>query len=435
MRCSLLILLVVPFAAVAQQSGVVHDKIVCAHRPEQSYALYIPKSESKTPRGLILFFDPGARGRMPVEKYQTVADEYNVILVCSNNSRNGPFGESLAAGEAVLNDVRKRFEVNPDLILASGFSGGARAAVQMALEQSSIRGVVACGAAFPTTNAISRNKPIPFAEVIGRHDMNYQEALKANKFLMSESVPARLIFFAGGHDWPPKEEFGAAIRWHLIRLKQVPAAQITEDQTQRLSSVNANVDAGRYFEALLLFSEIKSDYPTLKTATKLEDESFTKKIKSGLKDFEKATEVETRMQEQFAYAFRAHVANAAPDSAFHEDFWRQILTECKRLQSSSQVEKSNAGARLIDFGWRMCAEQSFVFMGYEQYRQAAMSARIWTILQPENSNAPLQAAKAFAFQKRKRETTEYLKLAIARGVSEEQLKDPVLKDFLPLVKK
>ncbi len=434
MRLALVLFFISPLVALSQVPGVVHDKVSCSKDTDHTYALYVPKKGNAAERGIILLFDPGARGRLPVEKYIAIAEEYNFILACSNQSRNGPFQESLHAGNVLLEDVRKRFNLPTNVVFTSGFSGGARAAVQMAIEQQTVLGVIACGAAFPAPNAITLRRPVPFVEVIGRLDMNYQEALRANKYLLSESLPGHLILFDGGHDWPPAQEFGSALRWQLLRMKRLSPEQIQLDQKDRLTAVDHNVDVGRFFEALLMFSELKADYPNLKTSTKLESESLAKKIKAGLKDFERASDLESRMQEQISYAFRAHIANAAPDSAYHEDFWKKTLAECKKLQSSDHVERSNVGARLIDFGWRMCAEQSFVFMNYEQYRQSAMSARIWTVLQPDNPNAPLQAAKAFAHQKRKKDAVAYLKLAVARGASDEQLKDPILGKYVALAK-
>jgi hypothetical protein len=89
------------------------------------------------------------------------------------------------------------------------------------------------------------------------------------------------------------------------------------------------------------------------------------------------------------------------------------------------MHKALAGARLVDFGWRMCAEQHYIYMEYEQFRHAAMAARIWSVIQPARPEPCIQTAKAFALQERRDQMMEYLKMAIARGLKDKQA---VIKD-------
>src|SRR5262249_44749886 len=150
------------YSAVAQKRGELSDTIRCRKSPDQTYALYLPKfysDENRGDFGLILFFDPGARGKIPVSMYKDLADKYRVILACSNNSRNGPIEASLTAGNAVLDDVLSRFTVNRRFVIVSGFSGGGRTAIDMGARNSF--GVITCGAAFPAPNPVTKDRPIP----------------------------------------------------------------------------------------------------------------------------------------------------------------------------------------------------------------------------------------------------------------------------------
>jgi hypothetical protein len=157
------------------------------------------------------------------------------------------------------------------------------------------------------------------------------------------------------------------------------------------------------------------------------------------KETERIDAMERQKQQQFYYGFTRHLSYAAPDSAFHPDFWINYRKDCEKMIGNEDEEKNGvdlykqqAGYRLIDYGWRLCSEQHYFFLGDEQYRQAAMTARIWTLLSPFDSKPCLQAALAFAYQHRKPETLDYLKQAVARGFKDQKMleADPVFNGTL-----
>jgi hypothetical protein len=62
-------------------------------------------------------FDPGARGKLPVERFKEAAEKYGWILAGSNNSRNGPLQPSAEAWRALWQDTHDRFAI--DQIIAN----------------------------------------------------------------------------------------------------------------------------------------------------------------------------------------------------------------------------------------------------------------------------------------------------------------------------
>ena len=135
------------------------------------------------------------------------------------------------------------------------------------------------------------------------------------------------------------------------------------------------------------------------------------------------------------------MAYGAPDSAYHADYWKNYRRDCDRMLTSNHYDRM-AGLRLIDFGWRMCAEQHYIYLDYGQYRQAGMSAKIWCLLMPDRPGPCVQVAKAMALQKKKSETLEYLRMAVVRGLTDKQAvkADPAFakyalgKDFQDILK-
>src|SRR5260221_4607901 len=98
---------------------------------------------------MIVAFDPRARGRTAVERYQAAAESYGYIVAGSNNSRNGSWEVSMAAIEAMSADVYARFRIDDKRIYTAGTSGGARVALPVALGSGPIAGVIAPNARVP----------------------------------------------------------------------------------------------------------------------------------------------------------------------------------------------------------------------------------------------------------------------------------------------
>ena len=55
-------------------SGQIIGRVACAADSSQSYALYVPSGYTPSRVWPVIFaFDPGGRGRTPVERYQAAA--------------------------------------------------------------------------------------------------------------------------------------------------------------------------------------------------------------------------------------------------------------------------------------------------------------------------------------------------------------------------
>ena len=72
----LLLLIATPYGGRAQDNqpvipvGQVVEKVACARDPNETYALYLPSNYVSTRKWPILYaLDPGARGRIPVERF------------------------------------------------------------------------------------------------------------------------------------------------------------------------------------------------------------------------------------------------------------------------------------------------------------------------------------------------------------------------------
>ena len=157
------------------QRGIVIDRVECSDDTAQTYALYLPSGYSpERTWSLLLAFHPAARGRLMVEKYQAAAEQYGYIVAASNNSRNGPYAVSMAAAQAMMTDVSRRFSIDPRRVYLAGMSGGARVAMGLALANNNVAGVIASSAGYPDSQP---RTSVPFAvfSTAGIEDFNYIE--------------------------------------------------------------------------------------------------------------------------------------------------------------------------------------------------------------------------------------------------------------------
>jgi pimeloyl-ACP methyl ester carboxylesterase len=195
-------------------AGRIIDDVKCEADPSQSYALYIPSNYSPTRNWSVIFaMDPGARGRRPVAQFQAAAEKYGYVVAGSNNSRNGSWNSSFLAVQAMAADVGSRFVVDPKRIYTAGMSGGARVAMQVALTNNQIAGVIASSAGFPDSEP---RKSVPFAifATAGTEDFNYLELRRLDRALRS---PHHLAISEGGHTWLSSDLAVEAIEWMEIQ--------------------------------------------------------------------------------------------------------------------------------------------------------------------------------------------------------------------------
>jgi len=252
---------VLPTESIAQRAelprGQIIPTVTAAADSSQSYALYLPSTYVATkPWPVILAFDPSARGRTPVERYQAAAERYGYIVVGSNTSRNGRNND--IAVTAMARDVLARFSIDQRRVYTAGMSGGARVALGTALASPGIAGVIASSAGYPDATP-KRTLPFVLFATAGTEDFNHLEMRRLDEAL---TTPHRLAIFEGGHTWLSSELATDAVEWlelQAIRSKAAPvnAVYVAANYEKRATTAAAIVDVtDRY----LAWKDIVADF-------------------------------------------------------------------------------------------------------------------------------------------------------------------------------
>jgi len=207
--------------------GQVIERVNVAGSEGQSYALYVPNGYSPDRAWPILYcLDPGARGRVPVERFAAAAEKAGFLVAGSNNSRNGPFAPSELAIRLMLTDTHARFQIDDSRVYAAGLSGGARLALAWA-QNGHIAGVVASSAGF---GAPTLPKQIPFLifATAGADDFNHDELYRMSRELARRNIPHHYEEFEGGHEWLPAALTAKALEFFEGKIPAQAAAQSKE---------------------------------------------------------------------------------------------------------------------------------------------------------------------------------------------------------------
>ena len=199
-------------------NGKIIEIVKCINNPEETYAVYVPASysaEKKWP--VIIAFEPAGRGFIPVKLFENSAEKYGYIVVCSNNSRNGPWKDIIRSMKSVWIDIHQRFSINKKRIYTTGFSGGSRAASLFSqIIGVEPAGIIACGAGLQEKLNPSQIKGSFYYGIIGLEDFNYKEFQRLVPELEKAGVRYCIDYVPGIHKWPDENAVNRAIEWMEI---------------------------------------------------------------------------------------------------------------------------------------------------------------------------------------------------------------------------
>ncbi len=409
------------------------DTVRCRNTAGQSYALFQPAQyDNKKSWPVILIFDPAARGRTGINTFTEAARKYGFILACSNNSHNGPQGDNFAAAAAMLRDVEERFNVDQQRIYASGFSGGSRFAMALAVSERRISGVIGCGAGLPNDrNYIpTGNSGFLYYGLAGTRDMNYLEMFDLMDFFNNQTrVISYLRTFPGGHQWPGPDLVTEAVEWLILQTmtrKKMPADQTfltyIENKTEKL--INYQLSAGNKTDAIRYMKFAVRDFQgtpfSVHLQLSLTDSEKTPEYKTATRKWNKmvATEGETK-EKCLNYLGDVLGSGSIPDSASF--WWSNEIRSLVKLRDKDSAEDSQMASRVLNFISILCSEQGTSFYRNKYYPQATFLFEICTLSDSENPNNYYNLAKSLAQSGKSKKSIDALYAAAKHGFNSRKM--------------
>jgi tetratricopeptide (TPR) repeat protein len=254
--------------------GKVADKVVCAARPDESYALYLPTGYTPARAWPILYvLDPRGRGTPAAERFRPGAERYGYIVASSNNSlSDGPVEPNIDAMRAMWTDTHSRLKIDDHRVYAAGFSGTVRSCVTLARTvPGTIAGIIGAGAGFPFQEPPHKGDPFVFFGTLGNKDFNYYEVMDLEPKLTEAGIVHRIDLFDGIHQWPPEELATFALGWMDLQAMKAGTrakdpALIEDLWTRTMAQGKAAEAAGDLFSAHRYYAAAAADFAGLRDA-------------------------------------------------------------------------------------------------------------------------------------------------------------------------
>lgn len=414
-----------PAGQESMPAGRLIEKVVCLADPTQSYALYLPTKYTRERKWPILYaFDPGARGSIPVERFKSAAEEYGWIVVGSNNSRNGPNKLAIDAFEAVWSDTHSRFALDERRAYATGFSGGARAAVGLAARcEGCIAGVIGSGAGFHSGVPVTRNLPFIFFAAVGTDDFNFPELKDLENKLIKVGLTHRLAVFSGDHEWLSAAVASEAIGW--MELAAMKAGTREKDPNlidaiwqARLTAAQTLADSGRPYEAYRDYQAMSSSFSGLKDVAaitgKIAQLKEDKIVKKSISEEKSEIDKQNAQLNQITglLSQRRDPENGLTATGEFRSIINNLSKQGKEPQDSSQRRVARRVIRSLLVG---AYEQGEGRLRAEDYAGAVYQFEIATEIAPNNPRLFFSLACAQALAGQKGRALQTLRRAIEKG--------------------
>jgi dienelactone hydrolase len=445
--------------------GQIVDRVLCASDAAQSYALYLPSSYSPERRWPILYaLDPGARGKLPVERYKDAAEKYGWIVAGLNNSRNGSMQESGDALAAVWDATHQRFAIDGKRVYLTGFSGGARAATFLAYHCSDcgFAGVIGSGAGFPADLAPSSAIHFAYFGTVGLEDFNFPEVKNLDEALTRANIVHQVGVFAGRHDWPPSAMAMEAIEFlelDAMKANRRPRDNSLVDQIwqQRLQQAKALEESKKIFEAYQIYVGLGVVFKGLRDVSEADTLAnqlrASRDVKEALRDereqIRKQQELEARIWRLIAGRGNSADASAGgdglqssgvdsrastrtpndaggklpetengPDTAAFR--LRAVIADLQKTAKASQDTSDRRIARRVTEGLLVGLFEQGMNLLETQKRYAAAAKRfeLATEVAPERPGVFFYLASALALSGEKKKSIRALQSAVDKGFSD-----------------
>jgi predicted esterase len=439
-RSSVMVLLLAHATALAITQtdsipkGQIVESVAALSDSSQSYALYLPSNYTPDRKWPVLYaFDPLARGRTPVERFKEAAEKYGWIVLGSNNSRNGPWSLAVNAWNAMLTDTHQRFAIDDERSYATGFSGGARAAVRIAIGCKCLAGVMANGAGFPTDLAPSTGMHFVFFGAAGVDDFNFPELKSLEEPLTKAGISHRIQTFEGRHEWPPVSVATAAVMWmelHAIKAGKRPRDDgfISATWQQVLNEARTLEDSKKYYEAYQLYSDLAQSFKGLRDVAEIEAKvnqlADSREVKAAIREeqvqIRKQRELESRLNSLISGRDSGGPTNESEESFDSANLLPKILNDLrKQSKANDDSTQRRVARRVLDGLFVGLIEQGIGLLQTEKnYSESIKPLKLATEVNPDRPGVYFYLAWAYAANRDKKKSLQSLNTAVEKGFSD-----------------
>src|SRR6185369_13370270 len=346
---------------------------------------------------------------------------------------NGPMRLVVDAWNAMLADSHQRFAIDDERTYATGFSGGARAAITVAVGCKCLAGVMANGAGFPPDLAPSPQMHFVFFGAAGVDDFNYPELKSLQEPLTKAGISNRVQTFEGRHEWPPVSVATAAVEWmelHCIKAGKGPQDDgfITAMWQQRVNEARTLEESKKYNEAYQLYVDLAESFKGLRDVAEIETKvnqlAESREVKAAIREeqgqIRKQRELESRLNSLIAGRDRGASVNPSEEGFDSANLLSKMLNDLrKESKASEDSAQSRVARRVLDGVFIGLFEQGMSLLQTEKnYSEAVKRFKLATEINPDRPGAFFYLSWAYAANRDKKKSLQSLNTAVEKGFSD-----------------
>jgi len=316
---------------------------------------------------------------------------------------------------------------------ATGFSGGARAAVRVAIGCKCLAGVIAGGAGFPVDLAPSSQMHFVFFGAAGVDDFNYPELKSLEEPLTKAGISHRIQTFDGRHEWPPISVATAAVEW--MELQAMKAGKRSRDDgfinatwERILSEAKTREESKKYYEAFQVYLDLMESFKGLRDVAQIEAKVNQLRDSRELKDARRDEQVQIKKQRELEIRLNSMIAGryaVTPGNQNEEQFdssnlLPKILNDLrKQSKAPDDSTERRVARRVLDGLFVGLIEEGISLLQTKQnYSESIKRFSLATEVNPDRSGAFFYLAWAYAANRDKKKSLQFLNTAVEKGFSD-----------------
>ena len=400
-------------SAPIEKAGHAFSHQPCQLDANLHYSIYYPtRFSAKGKLPILILFDPHGDPEFPLEKYKSLANSYDFILMAAKESKNGNNAEQTAnIIQSMLYQCRLIEKVDTNQIFSGGFSGGARVASMLALSSPSVKGLVVCGAGLPA-GSWTGVPPYLIVGIAGNSDMNLSEVLNFKTQDPRMMSRYQTIRFSGEHAWPPASVMENAFiaftaiaqrdRFTPVNTKQLELGlAFLKHQSDSVSNVIEKVELYmnmvKNFQGMLNTQSVEASLQKLINSIE---------YKQGLSVENEFKLIESKNRDYFLRAL------GAKDTLWwRAEFQRWESTNASKSPQAFEDMKNRVRG-VISLSTYMSLNRAITALHKEQ---SAYFSSIYRMVDPKNSEAWYLSAVSAAMDGNGEDCFLYLDVAIQKG--------------------
>ena len=343
-----------------------------------------------------------------MDRFKQGAEKYGYVVASSNNARNGPWDPVFKALNAMSTDIETRFSIDTTRIYTAGFSGGARAAVAVAVLSNRVVGVIGCGAGQAAGFKVEPGLHFDYVGLVGNLDMNYLEVTQFTTKLREMKYKSKVLYFEGGHRWPDADLLEGALEWLELQamrrgLKERDAGFATpiyEAMSQRAALLRNQGDMLAAYEGYAAIVRDFQAFFDVSAAQRSAEQLYkSKAVKTALKMRKRRAREERKWVSRFSQQLRRLNTDdfISTGSIHNEKWWREEIAKLREQKAGAETrEARDMAARVLDWLWRHCNEQSSIYFDKNGVVRSIMLVQIWLMISPDHPYPNYQLGRLYA---------------------------------------